>query len=104
MSLRAIRGKNLPKYLSSDHDALYRFHQWQSNLRILDVTEIKTIPCVPLSHPFVERLIGRIRREYLDQMLFSTTVDLEKKLSEFQHYYNGYRTSTRRPQNGVPPA
>ncbi|HMD09837.1 MAG TPA: hypothetical protein VKH63_20055, partial [Candidatus Acidoferrum sp.] len=37
---------------------LYRFHQWQANLRILAVTEIKSVPCVPLSHPFVERLIG----------------------------------------------
>jgi hypothetical protein len=48
----------LPKYLSSDHDPLYRFHQWQANLRVLEVTEIKTVPYVPLSHPFVERLIG----------------------------------------------
>ena len=48
----------LPKYLSSDNDPLYRFHQWQANLRILEVTEIKSIPYVPLSHPFVERLIG----------------------------------------------
>jgi putative transposase len=29
---RAIRGHSLPKYLSSDHDPLYRFHQWQANL------------------------------------------------------------------------
>ena len=55
---RAIRGQSLPKYLSSDHDPLYRFHQWQANLRVLEVTEIKTVPYVPLSHPFVERLIG----------------------------------------------
>src|SRR5439155_13794699 len=33
---RAIRTKTLPKYLSSDHDPLYRFHQWQANLRVLD--------------------------------------------------------------------
>jgi putative transposase len=39
----------LPKYLSSDNDPLYRFHQWQANLRILEVTEIKSIPYVPLS-------------------------------------------------------
>src|SRR5437588_3409814 len=39
----AIRGQYwLPKYLSSDNDPLYRFHQWQANLRILEVTEIKT--------------------------------------------------------------
>jgi transposase InsO family protein len=56
------------------------------------VTEIKTVPYVPLSHPFVERLIGTLRREYLDLILFWTTVDLDAKLTEFQHYYNGHRT------------
>jgi putative transposase len=88
---RAIRGHQLPKYLSSDHDPLYRFHQWQANLRILEVTEIKTIPYAPLSHPFVERLIGTLRREFLDRTLFWAAADLEAKLVEFQHYYNGHR-------------
>jgi len=78
--------------LSSDHDPLYRFHQWQANLRILDVKEIKTVPYVPLSHPFVERLIGTIRREYLDQTLFWTAADLEEKLGAFQQYFNRHRT------------
>ena len=85
MFQRAIRGHGLPKYLRSDHDPLYRFHQWQANLRVLEVTEIKTVPYVPLSHPFVERLIGTIRREYLDRMLFWTTADLETKLLDFRH-------------------
>ncbi len=88
---RAIGRHKLPKYLSSDHDPLYRFHQWQANLRVLEVKEIKTVPYLPLSHPFVERLIGTIRREYLDRVLFWTTADLEQKLLDFQHYYNGYR-------------
>src|ERR1700692_2273743 len=73
MFQRAIRASALPKYLSSDHDPLYRFHQWQANLRVLGVSEIKTVPYVPLSHPFVERLIGSVRREYLDRTLFWTT-------------------------------
>ena len=90
---RAIRWQPwMPKYLSSDHDPLYRFGQWQANLRILEVTEIKIVPYVPLSHPFVERLIGTIRREYLDRMLFWTTADLENKLLDFQDYYNHHRT------------
>jgi transposase InsO family protein len=89
---RATRGHTLPTYLSSDHDPLYRFHQWQANLRILDVTEIKTVPYVPRSHPFVERLIGTIRRECLDRTLFWTPSDLERKLLDFQRYYNGHRT------------
>ncbi len=89
---RAIRGDTTPTYLSSDHDPLYQCHRWQANLRILDVTEIKTVPYVPLSHPFVERLIGTIRRECLDRTLFSTASDLEGKLRDFQRYYNGHRT------------
>jgi len=94
---RAIRGQYwLPKYLSSDNDPLYRFHQWQANLRILEVTQIKTIPYVPLSHPFVERLIGTVRREYLDHTLFWTTADLENKLLDFRTYFNNHRTHTSR--------
>src|SRR5215831_17797691 len=31
------------------------------------------IPYVPLSHPFVERLVGTLRRECLDRTLFWTT-------------------------------
>ena len=45
--------------------------------------EIKTVPYVPLSHPFVERLMGTVRREYLDRVLFWTTADLETKLLDF---------------------
>jgi len=89
---RVIHTQTLPKYLSSDHDPLYRFHQWQANLRVLEVKEIKTVPYVPLSHPFVERLIGTIRREYLDQTLFWTAADLEEKLGTFQDYFNRHRT------------
>ena len=59
-----------------------------ANLRILEVAAIKTVPYVPLSHPFVERLIGTIRRECLDRTLFRTAADLELKLCEFQRYFN----------------
>jgi transposase InsO family protein len=42
---RAIRGqRRMPNFLSSDNDPLYRFHQWQANLRILDVTESSPSP------------------------------------------------------------
>jgi putative transposase len=92
MFQRAIRGQSAPKYLSTDNDPLYRSHQWQANLRVLDVVEIKTVPFVPWSHPFIERLIGTIRRECLDRTLFWTTADLEAKLQNYQHYYNQHRT------------
>ena len=87
----AISGMGVPKYLSSDHDPLFTFLRWQANLRILEVEEIKSIPYVPISHPFIERLIGTIRREYLDHVLFWSEMDLERKLTDFQSYYNHYR-------------
>ncbi|MDA1000479.1 MAG: integrase core domain-containing protein [bacterium] len=40
---------------------------------------------------FTEKLIGTIRREYLDQMLFWNKRDLEEKLGEFKDYYNAHR-------------
>ena len=81
----------LPQHLSPDHDPLFRFNRWLANLRILEIEEIKTIPYVPVSHPFVERLIGTIRREFLDHVLTSNTVDLQRKLEEFRIYYNDHR-------------
>ena len=86
-----IGGSTSPRYLSSDNDPLFRFQQWNANLRILEVMEVKTVPYVPLSHPFVERLIGTIRREYLDPVPFWTAPDLERKLLLFKEYYNGDR-------------
>jgi transposase InsO family protein len=84
-----IAGQPPPQHLSSDHDPLFRFHRWLAN--ILEVEEIKSIPYVPVSHPFVERLIGTIRREFLDHVLIWNVVDLERKLEEFRIYYNEHR-------------
>ena len=89
-----ITTQGIPHYLSSDNDPLFLYHRWQANLRILDVKEIKSVPYVPLSHPFVERLIGTIRREYLDHALFWNASDLERKLDNFRQYYNAYRVHT----------
>jgi len=67
---RIISGSGAPQYSSSNNDPLFLFHRWKVNSRILDLTEVKIVPNVPLSHPLVKRLIGTIRREYLDQVPF----------------------------------
>ena len=85
---KAISAMGIPKYISSDHDPLFEYHRWKANLRILDVDEIKAVPYTPMSHPFVERLIGTLRREFLDHVFFWNTRDLERKLEEFSGYYN----------------
>ena len=87
----ATSGHDSPIYLSSDNDPLFQYHRWKANLRVLAIDEIKSLPHVPMSHPFVERLIGSIRRELLDQTLFWTVTDLENKLREYQCYYNEIR-------------
>ncbi len=62
------------------------------------------------SHPFVERLIGTIRREYLNQVIFWNERDLQNKLDEFKQYYNASRThysldgQTPEEKSGVPSA
>jgi hypothetical protein len=56
---RATRGQSSPTYVSSDHDPLYRFHQWQANLRILDVKEIKTVRSPGLSGAPVPTVLRR---------------------------------------------
>jgi transposase InsO family protein len=40
----------------------------------------------------VERLVGTMRREFLDQVLFWNAGDLERKLADFQAYYNAARS------------
>ena len=45
-----------------------------------------------MSHPFVERLIGSVQRELLDQTFFWTATDLENKLMDYRQYYNRHRT------------
>ena len=88
---RIISKKLLPNYLSSDNDPLFHFHRWQANLRILDIEEIKSIPYVSTSHPFIERLIGSVRREILDKTVYWNACDLQNKLELFQNYYNEER-------------
>jgi transposase InsO family protein len=80
---------------------LFQYHRWKANLRVLDIDEIKSVPHVPMSHPFVERLIASIRRELLHHMLFRNASDLANKLHEYQSYYNENRCHSGR--GGVTP-
>lgn len=98
---QATTKQGWPKRISSDNDPLFLYHCWKANLRVLEIEEIKSLPHVPMSHPFVERLIGSIRRELLDQTFFWTATDLDNKLLAYQHYYNGHRCHSSR--NGATP-
>lgn len=98
---QATSGADPPCYLSSDNDPLFNFHRWKANLRVLEIEEVKSVPYTPISHPFIERLIGTIRREYLDQIPFWNSLDLQRKLAQFKTYYNEHRTHSA--INGLTP-
>ena len=98
----ATAGEPMPARISTDHDPLFRFHRWLANLRVLEIEQIKSVPYAPVSYPFVERLIGTIRCEYLDRMFFWKALDLARKLDRFRIYYNAYRV--HRSLGGVTPA
>jgi transposase InsO family protein len=89
-------GQGWPERISSDNDPLFQYHRWKANLRVLEIEEIKSLPHVPMSHPFVERLIGSVRRELLDLTFFWTATDLENKLRDYQHYFNEHRCHSGR--------
>jgi len=70
MFSHATSGQDWPERISSDNDPLFQYHQWKANLRVLDIEDIKSVPHVPMSHAFAERLIGSLRRELLDHTFF----------------------------------
>ena len=92
----ATSKQSWPQRISSDNDPLFQYHRWKANLRVLEIEEIKSLPHAPMSHPYVERLIGSVRRELLDQTLFWTAPDLENKLREYKRYYDKHRTHSGR--------
>jgi len=97
----ATSGQGWPEHISSDNDPLFQYYWWKANLRVIEIEEIKSLPLVPMSHPFVERLIGSIRRKMLDHTFFWRATDMKNKLRNYQSYYNEHRCHSSR--NGATP-
>ena len=89
-SIRSLPKKVILYILVRTMILFFQFHRRKANLRILEIEEVKSIPFTPISHPYVERVIGTIRRECLDQTLFWNEVNLLKKLDDFTDYYNNH--------------
>lgn len=84
-------GRSPPRTISTDNDPIFSHHRWRANLRILEIREVKTVPYVALSHPYIERVIGSVRREFLDHTLFWNETDLLRKLNQYKTYYKESR-------------
>jgi transposase InsO family protein len=80
-----------PEYLLRDRDNIYGaiFHK---RVHSLDMREVLIAPRSPWQNPYVERLIGSIRRECLDHVLVLNEFHLKKLLRAYFGYYHAART------------
>jgi hypothetical protein len=80
-----------PRYLLRDRDAVYGV-VFSSRAQAMGIHEVKTAPQSPWQNPYVERLIGTLRRECLDHMVVLNETHLCRLLHEYLVYYHGART------------
>ena len=58
----------------------------------MKIEEVITAPHSPWQSPYVERLIGSIRRECLDHVIVMSEKHLRRKLKSYFEYYHHWRT------------
>jgi len=89
--LEAFPWDTVPKYLIRDRDSIYG-NYFRQRVKNMGITEILTAPRSPCQNPYVERLIGSIRRECLNHVIVLSERHLLKLLSSYFKYYNQDRT------------
>jgi transposase InsO family protein len=80
-----------PKYLVRDRDNCYG-RKFSQRLKKLGIREHVIPRQSPWANPFVERLIGSIRRECLNHVVIVNENHLRRILGEYVDYYNRWRT------------
>jgi transposase InsO family protein len=88
--VNAFPENTAPKYLIRDRDGIYG-KEFVGRVHGLGVQEKLIAPRSPWQNPFVERLIGSIRRECLDHMVVFGQGHLHRILSRFVDYYQNHR-------------
>ena len=80
-----------PRYLLRDRDAIYG-ELVQRRIRSLGIEEVITAPRSPWQNPFVERIVGSIRRDCLDHVIVVDEQHLRRILRDYFLYYHTCRT------------
>jgi transposase InsO family protein len=88
--MQAFPWETAPRYLLCDRDQIYgdAFRTQSANMAI---TEVLTSPRSPWQNPYVERLIGSIRRECLDHVLVMNEASLRRHTASYVSYYRSSR-------------
>ena len=79
------------RYLLRDRDAIYGA-VFSSRVHSLGIHEVKSAPRSPWQNPYVERLIGTLRRECLDHVIVLNETHLRLLLRDYLTYYHRCRT------------
>src|SRR4029077_20269099 len=81
----------VPRFLLHDRDGCYGA-AFDHALAALGIKEVLTAPRSPWQSPFVERLIGSLRRECLDHLIVFNEASLRRTLTSYFRYYESSRT------------
>ena len=79
-------------YLMRDNDGIYKGNAFKNRVQSMKMEEKKTAYRSPWQNPFVERLIGSIRRDCLDHMIIFHHRQLRRVLKSYFDYYHRSRT------------
>ncbi len=80
-----------PRYLLRDRDRIYGGY-FDRRVEGLGIEQVLTAARSPWQNPFVERMIGSIRRECLDHVIVLDERHLRRVLREYVDYYHSCRT------------
>ncbi len=79
-----------PRYLLRDRDQVYGL-AFQARVLALGLQDKLIAPRSPWQNPFVERLIGSVRRECLDHVIVLNAKHLHRLLTDYFDYYHRHR-------------
>ena len=80
-----------PRYLIRDRDGVYG-STFRDRVKALDIEEVVIAPQSPWQSPYVERVIGTLRRECLDHVVVLVESHLRRIVRRYVIYYHGART------------
>jgi hypothetical protein len=87
----AFPDDSAPAYLLRDPDTVYGV-AFRPRVRGMRIREVLTAAQSPWQNPFVERLIGSVRRECLDHLVVLGERHLHRILTAYFAYYHRART------------
>lgn len=79
-----------PRYLVRDRDRVYG-PAFTDRVECMGIEEVLTAPRSPWQNPFVERVIGSIRRECLDHVVVLNERHLHRLLADYLQHYHRWR-------------